>query len=218
MKQCPACKTKIGDGFSHCPICNLKQTDYNPKARIYPPQKNRFTLFHARSLCVLILWILTLASCIVNLSLGGTPWSLYAVLGAICAHVLFLSVETAEDSLLRRIATGGVALCLLLYGICRITDSGTWATAYVIPLVLFAALLATASLYFFAHTRYGGQFLPMLFLCLLSFAGFYLGIRGILPLYWPLITFSASGFSIFILVFIFYRKQLFLSILKKFQL
>lgn len=215
MNMCKACRTHIGAGFSVCPICGMPQETYDKSAAFYPKTKGKKGLFFWRRLAIALLCIGSLSACIVNLAVGGVPWAIYVVLGAYTTYMVFLSLETAEISLIRRIVSGSVAVSFLLYGIESITQSGTWATEIVIPLVLFAGLAGSTALYFSAFRRYRGQFLPMLGLAFVALIAAGLGFYGILPMRWPLITLSGFAFAASAGILITFRKTLFAEFKKK---
>lgn len=217
MRECKACKAKIGDGFLYCPICGMKQENTDPSSAFYPNCKAGKALFFWRKLLTYLLWLGTGVTVLLNLILGGAPWSVYVVLGAFLVQVLFLTWETAEISLIRRIIAGGGAVSILLLWIEYITNSGAWAREIVVPLVLFAALCASAALYFSAFRRYRAQFLPMLGISVLSFAALGLGIAGILPMRWPLILLSAFSFAATVAVIVSFPKVLLAELKKKFH-
>ncbi len=215
MRLCKACKLPIGDGFAVCPICGLKQENTDAAAAFYPKARTKKGLFFWREILVLCLWLCTLMAVIVNVFTGGTAWSVYVVLGAYAAQVLFLSLETAEISLIRRITSGSVADSILLWGIEYVTKSGAWATEIVIPLVLFAGLVSSVVLYFSAFRRYRAQILPMLGLGFFSLLAATLGIFGILPMRWPLIVLASFSAAAILAVFITFRKTVWAECKKK---
>ena len=208
MKTCKACKTQMGDSFSVCPICKMKQENAEPQAALYPNTKKKTRLLFWRKLISLLLWMGVLASAIVNISVGGPPWAVYVFLGVFAAQVAILSLETAEISLIRRIIYGSFAVCLLLWGIEYFTKSGTWATEFVIPLVLFAAMFVSVTLYFSAFGRYRTQFLPMLTLAGGSLIAAGFGVFGKIPMRWPLITLSGFAFAASMAMLITFRRTL----------
>ncbi len=213
--RCRGCTMDIGEGFVKCPICGLPQEAAVPAAAFYPKPKRRGHLFFWRRLAILCLWAGIVASAVVNLAVGGTPWVVYVVLGAFAAYEIFLSLETAERSLIRRIVSGSYAVSILLYGTAWVTDSGTWAVEIVIPLVLLAALVASAALYFSDYRRFSAQCLPVFGLAALSVTGGILGLCGVLPMGWPLIALSASALAVLVGSICTFRRSLWMQIKKK---
>ena len=212
MRECKACKTNIGDSFSRCPICGMVQENFDGEAAFYPNSQRGKALFLWRKLLVYLLWVGTGVTVLINALLGGAPWSGYAVMGAIVVYTLFLSLETAEISLIRRIVAGSGALCLLLWWIEFATNSGPWATEIVMPLVLLAALLASATLYFAAFRRYRAQFLPIF--VIIMFAFFAAGV-GILPMKWPMIVLLSASCGVIISIPAAFHKALWAECKKK---
>ena len=190
----------------------MKQENADPKSAFYPKAKGNNAFFFWRKLIVYFLWLGTGTSVLVNILVRGTPWSGYAVLGALAAHILFLSLETAEISLIRRIVTGSGAICLLLWWIEYATASGMWAREIVIPLVLFAALAASAALYFSAFRRYRAQFLPIFWMILFAFVA--AGLK-ILPLKWPMTMLLSASLAVTIAIPAAFHKVLWAECKKK---
>jgi len=215
VKECKACKNQIGDGFLLCPICKMVQENADPHAALYPKTRTRNGRFIWRKIVSLSLWGGVLVSAIVNLSVGGTPWAVLVFLGVYALQTVALTLETAEISLIRRIISGSFAISCLLWAIAKITHSGTWATVYAIPLVLLAGLLASATLYFSSFRRYRTQFLPMLVLVVGALVAAGFGIRGKLPMAWPLIALSGTSLAAFLAVVIVYHKTLRVEFKKK---
>ena len=193
----------------------MAQENVNPADAFYPVVKSGKALFFWRKLLAYILWGGTGVTVLINLIVGGAPWSVYAVLGAFLVQVLALSWETAEVSLIRRIMAGSVAICALLAWIEYATKSGAWAQEIVIPLVLFAALCTSAVLYFSAFRRYKAQFLPMLGIAVFSLVAAGLGMAGILPMRWPLIVLSAFALSVVVAIMVAFPKTLWAELKKK---
>lgn len=213
--MCKACKTQIGDAFRACPVCGMAQTDVQETASFYPATKKIGILFFWRRLLVAFLWIGGALSCLINALVGGVPWAIYVVLGAYAAYVIFLEWETAEISLIRRIISGSVAISFLLFGIEKSTQSGAWATEFAIPLVILAGLIAAVTLYFSAFRRFAAQFLPMLLIFFGAMVAAALGIRGIVPMRWPLIALSGFAFLAFIAIVITFWRRLWAEVKKK---
>lgn len=214
--QCKGCTMDIGAGFSVCPVCGLKQEGFDPAKRLYPkPKRHEHRFFFWRKLAIWLLWAGIFASCIVNLAVGGTPWAAYVVLSAYAVYEILLSLETAERSLIRRIVSGSYAVGFLLLGTAHITGSGPWARDLAVPLVLLAALLAAAALYFSDYRRFSAQCLPILGLSLLAVAAGVLGLFGVLPMRWPLITLSSAALAVFIGSICTFRRSLWMEVKKK---
>ncbi|MBE7062317.1 MAG: hypothetical protein E7390_00810 [Ruminococcaceae bacterium] len=214
--KCKGCTMDIGPGFSSCPICGLKQDRFDKTAGFYPKfRKGGHWFFFWRKIAILVLWAGIMASGIVNLAVGGTPWAVYVLLGSYAFYEILLSLETAERSLIRRIVSGSYAVCFLLLGIAYITDSGTWARDLVVPLVLLAALLSAAALYFSDYRRFSAQCLPVLGLSLLSVTAGILGLFHILPMRWPLISLSSTALAVFVGSICTFRRSLWMEVKKK---
>ncbi len=215
MRICKACKTQIGDAFRLCPVCGMTQTDVQEAAALYPMAKKNGILFFWRRLMVAFLWLGSTISCLINTIVGGAPWAIYVVLGAYTAYVIFLEWETAEISIIRRIISGSVAISFLLFGIEKSTQSGAWATELAIPLVLLAGLVAAVTLYFSAFRRYAAQFLPILLIAFGALVAAALGIRGVLPMHWPLIAFSGFALLVLIAIVATFWRRLWAEVKKK---
>ncbi len=215
MKTCKACKTAMGDSFSRCPICGMRQENVVEATALYPKTRTKKGMHFWRTMMTVLLWTGVLAAGIVNVSVGGAPWAVYVALAVYAAQVVFLSLETAEVSLISRIVSGSASVSLLLWGVEFFTHSGNWATEIVIPLLLFAALATSVSLYFSAFHRFRTQFMPMFMLSLGAMVAGVLGIYGILPMRWPMITLSGFAFASWIAILVIHRKILQIEFKKK---
>lgn len=208
MRTCKACKNQIGDAFTRCPICKMVQENANPGLALYPKGRRRNGRFLWRKITSLSLWGGVAVASIVNVCTGGMPWAVLVFLGVYAVQTAVLSLETAEVSLIRRFISGSFAISALLWGIEHITRSGIWATAYAIPLVLLGGMIASVSLFCSAFRRYRTQFLPILVLIVgvLVAAGF--GLRGQLPMAWPLIALAGFSLAALLTVLILHHKVL----------
>ena len=206
---------KIGEGFKKCPICGTPQPLYDQSASFYPKARKHGTLYLWRKIGIFLLALGVLSSVIVNLCVGGEPWAGYVLLGAYAAYEIFLSLETAEVSIIRRIVSGGYAVAFLLFGIERFTHSGAWAQEIAIPMVIFGALVASAALYAAAYRKFPGHFLPVFGLCFLSMGWGILGITGILTMRWPLITLSSTALGVFLAALIIFHRTIRAELRKK---
>lgn len=215
MNTCMGCQTKIGESFQRCPICGEPQPLYDRSVSWYPVAKKRGALFFWRKMGIGVLLLGVLSSVIVNLCVGGAPWAVYVVLGAYAAYEIFLSLETAEISIIRRIVSGGYAVAFLLFGIEWFTHSGTWAREIAIPMVLFGVLTASAALYASAYRQFPGHFLPVFGLCFLSMGWGIMGILGIWTIRWPLITLSSTALGVFVAALIIFHRRIWAELRKK---
>ena len=215
MNTCQSCKTKIGESFKRCPICGAPQPLYDRGASFYPVAGKRGAFFFWRKIGIALLALGALSSVIVNLCVGGVPWAVYVLLGAYAAYEIFLSLETAEISIIRRIVSGGYAVSFLLFGIERFTHSGVWAHEIAIPMVLFGTLLASAALYASACRKFPGHFLPVFGLCFLSMGWGIFGILGIWSIRWPLITLSSTALGVFLAALIVFHRTIWAELQKK---
>lgn len=215
MNICKACGIKIGESFQKCPICGAVQPLYDVSTSLYPTTRKRGALFFWRKMGICLLILGVLSSAIVNLCVGGVPWAVYVLLGAYAGYEIFLSLETAEISITRRIVSGGYAVSFLLIGIEEITNSGTWAREIAVPMVLFGALLAAAALYAAAYRKFPGHFLPVFGLCFLSMGWGLLGILGLLTIRWPLITLASTALGIFVAAIVIFHKRIWTELQKK---
>ncbi len=215
MNTCRSCQIKIGEGFKKCPICGALQPLCDRNASLYPVARRRGTLLFWRKIGIGLLLLGVLSSAIVNICVGGAPWAVYVLLGAYAAYEIFLSLETAEISIIRRIVSGGYAVAFLLFGIERFTHSGTWAREIAIPMVLFGVLTASAALYASAYRKFPGHFLPVFGLCFLSMGWGIMGILGIWTIRWPLITLSSTALGVFVAALIIFHRRIWAELRKK---
>ncbi len=217
MRICDACGARFGEGFSFCPICKMETAEpANRDAALYPPCRNKARAASVlRLIGICVLWGGILASVVVNLAVGGAPWCLYVLSGTFTLYVLAFGDHFMENSVVERIASGGLAISLLLFVIERLTDSGRWATHIAVPMVLFAALLAAALIYLIRFDTQRNTFLSPLAIILGSLCAAGFSLFGGNPLHWPLIVLSGVSLLVMVVTGILYRKPFMTELRKK---
>lgn len=213
MKTCKYCNAKISDSFDVCPICTAKiERTENSNYPVYKCKRDIKSLYLTWSIRVLI--ISTIISVVVNIIVGGIPWSLYVITGIYLFYKIFLSRKLIEANLIQKFLTVAITVCLLLIAI-RLISTDMLNVQIVIPNILYGALIVSGGLYFFDFQSQKSHILPIIFtigVAILCIAILFV-IFGVIR--WPMIV--LGGVSLFIIVFslLFYRKSIIAEIKKK---
>ncbi|NDV45838.1 hypothetical protein D0T49_02075 [Paludibacter sp. 221] len=158
--------------------------------------------------------ILTIISVVVNIAVGGIPWSLYVITGIYLFYKIFLSRNLVEANLIQRFLSVVITVCLLMI-IIRLISTEALNVQIVIPNILFGALVVSGGFYFYDFQSQKSHILPIIFtigVAIFSIAILFF-LFGIIR--WPMIV--LGGVSLFIIVFslLFYRKSIIAEIKKK---
>lgn len=154
---------------------------------------------------------------IVNLCIGGKPWSLVVLMGLYTAWTLFLSPDLVEYNRISQFVKAVFCACLLL----GLID---WALApgfavKVLPIVIFSALLVAGGLFFSDLQRQKQNMMPMLTLIILSLLGTAAG----LSLYhgtgrWAMIVMGGVAFALLLGCIAILRKDFLRELKKRFHI
>lgn len=168
-----------------------------------------------RNRMTLGLVMLTAATVIVNICVGGRAWSLYAVIGAYIHYQTFLSFLQVEASIIKKFLSVTVSTCLLLAMIQVISYPGMSAIQSVIPIILYAALIVSGVVYFSDFRSQKSHIIPILFIISLSLGLMVASFTIFRVIKWPTIVLASISLAIILVSLIFFRKPIYSEIKKK---
>lgn len=171
----------------------------------------------ARFWSIGLLVTLTCATVIVNISVGGKPWSLYAVVGAVINYQTFFSRKLVESSMIRKFISVIISVCILMGIIQILSPSEVAAVQMIIPIILWGALIISAFLYFIDFQSQKSHLLPILLTICVSFVCMGTGLWLFNVIRWPSIVLMSISTSIVLFSVLFYRKPIKAEIRKKFH-
>lgn len=172
----------------------------------------------ARALTEALLLLACAATGIVNLCIGGNPWSLYVLGGALVFWVLFLYHPLVEFSLLHRVSAVMPTVCAYVFLVDLLTESPGFS-GLVVPIILFSVFFMSASLFFLRFKRQKHNVFPIFVSALLILALIILAACGVytLTFNWPMIVLCALDGAFLILSIVFFSAPLRREFKKKFH-
>ncbi len=170
------------------------------KVKVIYPEVSRQQRFR-HYLMLYCKWVFIFAALIcvaVNISTGGKAWSIIAVWSMRIIWTQIVSTDMVEYNRLSQTVKLIISSCILLGLIDLFLTSG-WSVN-VIALVCTAAVIIVGILFFSDYEKQKQNMYPMLFFCVLCFAGSVIGliVRHGKAVVWPLAVLAVS--SVFLLV------------------
>lgn len=214
MKTCEFCDTQVADNQRICPICAERignGTDITyPVYRKASSRRKRLRFWSILSLVVL-----TAATVIVNISIGGRAWSLYAVAGAIVHYQAFYARKQVESSLIRKFVSIVISVCVLMVVVQVLSPAEVASVQMIIPIILWGALIIVALLYFTDFQSQKSHLTPILLTICISFVCIGTGLWIFNVIKWPSIVLMSISTVIVLLSLIFFRKPIKAEMRKK---
>lgn len=178
----------------------------NPKI-IYPIPGNQATFYKSLRNIVRILFLLTAAICLlVNILAKGKLWSIIVVWSLFSLWRLVFSPHLVEFSIFSHASRVTFYIVVLLILIDHFLASG-WAQT-VIPIVLFADLLAMFVIFFATYERRERHLVSIVFLCILNLILIPYSIRTWPIQNWIAFSFQTASIVLFIIMIAVNRKDL----------
>jgi len=216
MSECKYCGRNIAAGFSVCPMCSpLKNERSDVAAACYPRYKKTRRPGSLRVRLTWALVLLTAASVIVNICVGGRAWSIYVVLGAYINYRTFLHRTLVEAGNIRKFLSVIVSVCLLLIMIEVISGHDIDAVQFLIPILLYAALIVAAVVYFVGFRSQKGHLIPLIIVIGLSLVCMTFSILMYRTMRWSTVLMVSVAAGIILLGGLFFRKSILNELKKK---
>ncbi len=174
--------------------------------RIYPEQsprtffsRNRQDIFRTLFLGVGYLCLL------INLLVGGMPWSLIVGGGLAVVWVAFVYRPLVENTLIKKLSDTSIAVCLYLFLLGALLHQG-W-TDYVVPIVFFSDVLLIGFIYLVFFKKQKRNFLPLFELLLGGIVAILLELAGLRRLHWPAIVVGSVSLGLIVLSVALFPKE-----------
>ncbi|MCE5343050.1 MAG: DUF6320 domain-containing protein [Eubacteriales bacterium] len=140
---------------------------------------------------------LAYACALVNLCVGGIPWSLAAIGGLAVIWIVFFYRPLVENTRIKKMTDVGAAICLYLFMLDWIFGVN-WSG--FVALIVFFADLIIAGTYFLAYFKKEKRnFLPLFELMLGGLVAIFCGLVGWSRLDWPMIVVGSVSLALAIL-------------------
>lgn len=186
---------------------------------VYPkiePKPN--VVFILRTIASVVLFLACIVSGIINICIGGSPWSLYVLGGSIVFWAIFLYQPIVEFSLLHRVAAILPTVCAYLFLIDWLT-SGPGFSNLVVPIILFSVFILCLLLFFIRFKHQKHNIFPVYIISFFILALIIFAALGLFKLSfnWPIIVLASLDGLLLVLTLFFYLKPISREFRKKFH-
>ena len=182
---------------------------------IYPALDKVNILFLRLRRIVRWLFVLAGIACvIVNLAVKGKPWSVVVLWSLLSAWNLFFSPDSIEFNFISQTVKAVFHVCILLWLIDVCLAPG-WSM-FVIPIILFAALILTTIFLIVDYQSQLANTMPMMWLVVFSLILTAVSLTDIIDLSWPMIVLGSIALSVLFL-FVFFHNDFIRELKKRFH-
>ena len=184
---------------------------------VYPPKKRYRNVWEGFRR--VFKWIFLTAAYIcplVNLCVGGEPWSLVVLWSEWLVWSQFFSPSLVEYNLISQISKGLTNTCVLLLLIATIYSLG-WAE-FVIPIVCFGTLATIGVLFLTDISKHKQNMMPMVWIIFASLVGIAGAFIGWPRMNWPMIVLGATAFALLTVCAVILRRDMLSELKKRFHI
>ena len=184
---------------------------------IYPKiKKKSIFMAYLRTICGLLFLAAAVACPIVNLAVGGPAWSVIVLWSMYMIWTILLKMPLVERNLIsqgvRLLVMTGILLVLIDWLIVP-----GWA-AFVIPNVVYTALIVLAILFFVNVSKQRHNVMPLLVVVALTVVGSVIALFVFSETRWPMIVLAAVAASLLIVSIFILRTRLISEFRKRFHI
>lgn len=151
---------------------------------------------------------------IVNLCLGGRPWVLLVAIGEYIIFTAFLSKESIESTILKRLVS-------IMYAVLAILLVSAWwgsKNMHVgFPMTTFGMLCLCGAIYLWRYRNNRTSPLPLLIFLVTSMLDSLTGIFLPWGLNWPRIVLLSTSVFLILLTLVLFRKAIVVEMRKRFS-
>lgn len=175
--------------------------------------------FHFENLRIILGTLMipaALACVIVNLCIGGPAWSVVVIWSEIAIWRIFLSPDLLEFNLISQ-TIKPVFYAVILLALIHLLIVPTNAS-FIIPIVVFGALLTTTVFLFIDTKTQMHNIMPMFWAIFFSILVFILALCGVIRLTWPMIVLGCVAIGITLICIIRFKFELIEELKKRFHI
>lgn len=186
------------------------------KVEITYPELDKVNILFLKSRRIVKWLFLTAgAACvIVNISVKGKAWSAVVVWSLLTVWDMIFSPDSVEFNFISQIVKAVFHVCVLL-ALIDVCLAPGWSM-FVIPIILFAALIMTTLVLLIDYKSQLRNTMPMMWLVVFSLILTVFSIIGITELNWPVIVLGSIARSVMIL-FVFFHNDFIRELKKRFH-
>ncbi|MDR1158424.1 MAG: DUF6320 domain-containing protein [Oscillospiraceae bacterium] len=185
------------------------------KHTLYPRMKiKRVTLNRVRGWTARALLAALVVCGIVNLAVGGPPWSFLVAAGECILYRACLAKEPIEATLLQKLMSVLFPVC----GLLLLTDwFGGGASEKAMPLTYLGVLCLSAGIYFLGFRKQRKNLLPMFQMLAVALVTVAVGFFAPWGLNWPRIVLLGLTGSLVILALVGFRRPIVSELRRRFS-
>lgn len=186
------------------------------KVEITYPELDKVNILFLRSRRI-VKWLFLVAgaACImVNIAVKGKPWSVVVIWSLLTVWNMVFSPDSVEFNFISQTVKAVFHVCILL-GLIDVCLAPGWSM-FVIPIILFAALILTTLILIVDYKTQLRNTMPMMWLVVFSLILTVVSFFGITEMNWPMIVLGSIALSVLIL-FIFFHNDFVRELKKRFH-
>ena len=219
MKHCDKCNIDVRGEFLRCPLCQHTLTGEGTRNE-FPKVQTLYEKYKGIiKLCILSTSALAIISVAVNALIPQSgKWSLFVVFGVICAWITAYICIKKWKVLSQNITTEAVIISAL----CVVWDAFThwhgWSVDYVIPIVFSCALLGLFIMNKILKLRMSDYVFSTVICGAFGLVPLILWLTGVTGILIPSAICVALSIMSFIMLILYDKQELILTLTKKFHL
>lgn len=184
---------------------------------VYPKLNAQFlSMQKFRKAAELVFVISALTCVIVNICVGGKPWSAIVIGGLWLTWAVLFARSLVDNHIVGRATKIFFFIGMYLFIVDWTVGNG-WSF-FVVPIVLFGLLILLSLIFFLGFAHQKRNLMPFFWLVLVSLGAMTCAILGFSEMNWPTIVLGSIAFAIFATCIIGYRKPLAFEIKKRFHI
>ncbi|MDD3401064.1 MAG: DUF6320 domain-containing protein [Eubacteriales bacterium] len=182
----------------------------------YPKIPHRRLVYLMLRKIILACYAVAFVACgIVNLCVGGYPWSLIVFAGQWLFWISVIERPLVEFTFMSKFSAILINVCIFLVIIDLIFGKGF--TRVVVPIICFSMLIVQSLVFFIGFKRQKGNIMPLFLVITIGLIALALALIGIIEMNWPTIVFGAIAFVVLITCLSLFFKPLRRELAKKFH-
>lgn len=182
----------------------------------YPNINKKINKFLLVRRILLITFLVSLIVCfIVNICVGGKPWTIYVFCSEAIFYLIFLNKPLIENTFIKRFSIIILSICILLYVIDRIEKIDF--SYFVITIICFSLLIVQIITLFSSYKNQKRNIMPIFYTSIGSIVIIILALIGVIKLNWPIIVLGSIGLCILLLFFTLFRNVIIYELKKQFS-
>lgn len=191
--------------------------EFMAKRTLYPPIAARQSMMKTLRVYVFRCFCAAFLVCaVVNLSVGGSAWSLYVLISEYIFFTAFLTKEQVEATLPQKLMTLTFSICVLLMLVEWLSAGTSHTMKIAVPMTYFGALFVNSVIYFTNFKKQHKNVLPLLQMIFAAIVAVVIGIFDTYGMNWARIVLLSYSVALIGVSLLWFRKPVICELWKKF--